>query len=50
MFQVFMKDYAFDHLRLMMYDKAATVIQAGMRAHVARRRHVRLQVRVTRYS
>ena len=39
-----MKEYAYDHLKLMMCDKAATVIQAMIRGHIARIQHQKLKV------
>ena len=41
-----MKEYAYEHLKLMMLDKAATVIQARMRAHIARIQHQKLKVQL----
>ena len=40
-----MKDYAYEHLKLTMSDRAATVIQALIRGHAARVHHEKLKVR-----
>ena len=42
-----MKEYAFEHLKLMMLDKAATVVQAMIRGNIARIQHQKLKVQFT---